>query len=177
LYEKFSAENARARVHQMAANLRRTEDTGKLQQGGAGAGRAFINKVGSMEKTLDQQLEQFTSENPDVSKDDISKVKGLFAIFDRDMNGALDVVELTAMYEKLGKPKNNLDVKKEIAKYDKNNNGSINLYEYLQMTLGSTSSPFLKTLLFFKRLELENQAAAEKAANPRAAFEKERAAK
>jgi hypothetical protein len=74
-------------------------------------------------------------------------------------------------------PKNNLEVKKEIAKYDKNNNGSINLYEYLQMTLGGSASPFLKTLLFFKRLEIENAEAAARAANPKAAFEKERNAK
>jgi hypothetical protein len=49
---------------------------------------------------LNQHL-NFTSK--DVSKDDIAKVRSLFAIFDRDMNGALDVIELTAMYEKLGK--------------------------------------------------------------------------
>lgn len=43
-------------------------------------------------------------------------------------------------------------------------------FQYLCMTLGSGSSPFLKTLLFFKRLEIEATAAAEAARNPRAAF-------
>jgi Ca2+-binding EF-hand superfamily protein len=61
-----------------------------------------------------------------------------------DMSGDLNVEELVAMYEKLGKSKNVFEVKKELAKFDKNNSGTLNLYEYLLMTLGGGASPFLK---------------------------------
>ena len=80
---------------------------------------------------------------------------------------------MVAMYEKLERPKNRLQVQKEIAKYDKTNSGSLDLFEFLEMSLGAGANPFLKTLLFFKQLELKATADAERARDPRAAFQKE----
>ena len=123
-----------------------------------------------MEAKLQAQVDRFFEENKDADRGEVDRVKSLFALFDRDMSGDLDAEEVTAMFEKLGKPKNALEVRKEIAKWDKNKSGSIDLYEYLCMTLGGGASPFMKTLLFFKELELKNAAEAEAAKDPRKAF-------
>jgi hypothetical protein len=156
-------------------NLRRTADTSKLQAGGAKAGRAFVGAVSAVEQQNQRHVDTFRQENPDVSDQDIDKIKELFVIFDTDFNGELSAEELSAMYERLGKPKSLLEVKKEIKKFDKNASGTIDLYEYLNMSLGSESSPFLKTLLFFKRLEIQQAEEAARALSPRDAFMKDRA--
>ena len=81
---------------------------------------------------------------------------------------------MVAMYEKLERPKNRLQVQKEIEKYDQSKSGTLDLFEFLEMSLGAGANPFLKTLLFFKQLELKNAAEAERARDPRSFFVKER---
>ena len=125
---------------------------------------------------------------------------------------------MVAMYEKLGKPKNRLQVElriallhsiyfcpfsifvtffrlgifaqrsfeyfllwltlnqvqKEIAKFDKSGSGTLDLFEYLEMTLGPCADKFLKTLLFFKELEIKQAEEAARAKDPRSAFMKSR---
>lgn len=81
---------------------------------------------------------------------------------------------MVAMYEKLEKPKNRLQVQKEIQKYDTTKSGTLDLFEFLEMSLGAGANPFLKTLLFFKQLELKNAEEAARARDPKAAFQAER---
>eukprot|EP00808_Paulinella_micropora_P012587 g37546.t1 len=143
---------------------KRMADTQQLQKGGRQAGKEFMSKVGSLEKKLQNQVDQYKEENPDSNSDEIKKVHECFLLFDKDMSGDLDSQELTQMYERLGKPKNPMEIRKEIEKFDKDKDGLINLYEFLNMSLGSEASPFLKKLLFFKGLELKAKEEAEREA-------------
>ena len=51
-----------------------------------------------------------------------------------------DVKDVTFMMEKLGQPKNLLEVKKMIAEVDTNNSGTINYNEFIEMMLGKKNS-------------------------------------
>ena len=116
------------------------------------------------------KAERYRSANPDSDPGEIQKIREMFIIFDRDLSGDLNVDEMVAMYERLEKPKNRLQVQAEIAKYDRNKSGTLDLFEFLEMSLGAGANPFLKTLLFFKQLELKNAEEAARAADPKAAF-------
>jgi hypothetical protein len=128
--------------------------------------------VSAVEQQNQRHVDTFRQENPDVSDQDIDKFK---EVFDTDLNGELSAEELSAMYKRLGKPKSLLEVTKEIKKFDKNASGTIDLYEYLNMSLGSESSPFLQSLLFFKSLEIQPAEEAARALSRRDAFMKDRA--
>lgn len=73
------------------------------------------------------------------------------------MSGDINVDELVAMYQDLGQPKNKLECEKIIKQNDKKSSGTIDFYEFLEMTLGPSANLFLKRLLFFKELEKQNQ--------------------
>eukprot|EP00457_Paulinella_chromatophora_P016251 gb/GEZN01017013.1/.p1 GENE.gb/GEZN01017013.1/~~gb/GEZN01017013.1/.p1 ORF type:complete len:167 (+),score=47.14 gb/GEZN01017013.1/:138-638(+) len=148
----------------MASPLKRNADASGLQKGGRAAGKEFMGKISQMESKLKKQVDQYMEENPDCDKEETGKVRDCFLLFDKDMSGDLDSQELTQMYERLGKPKNPMEIRKEIEKFDKDKDGLINLYEFLNMSLGSEASPFLKKLLFFKGLELKAKEEAEREA-------------
>ena len=117
-----------------------------------------------------KQVERYKQANADSDPEEIQKIRDMFIVFDQDLSGDLNIDEMVAMYEKLEKPKNRLQVQKEIAKNDKSNSGTLDLFEFLEMSLGAGANPFLKTLLFFKGLEIKNAEEAARAKDPKAAF-------
>merc|ERR1712063_235028 len=156
-------------------NLRRVDDVDKVtNQYGVQGGRVLRSKIGGLEQSLDEQVERYKEANPDSDPNEVQKIREMFIIFDQDLSGDLNVDEMVAMYEKLEKPKNRLQVQKEIQKYDVSKSGTLDLFEFLEMSLGAGANPFLKTLLFFKQLELKNAEEAARARDPKAAFMAER---
>ena len=100
---------------------------------------------------------QYKEGNPEADVDEIEKIKRKFIKYDTDMSGDINVDELVAMYQDLGQPKNKLECEKIIKQNDKKSSGTIDFYEFLEMTLGPSANLFLKRLLFFKELEKQNQ--------------------
>jgi len=78
-----------------------------------------------------------------------------FISMDEDGSGAIDIGELGRAMERLGKPKNQLQLKKMIEEVDNDKDGEISYLEFLQMMLGKQSS-VLRLILMF-----ENKAKAE----------------
>ncbi|XP_038063878.1 allograft inflammatory factor 1-like [Patiria miniata] len=79
----------------------------------------------------------------------LSSYKDKFIEYDLDNSGDLDVKDVSYMMEKLGQPKNHLEVKKMIAEVDTNHSGTINYNEFIEMMLGKKNS-VLKIILMFE---------------------------
>jgi allograft inflammatory factor 1 len=62
-----------------------------------------------------------------------------------------DEIELGIAMEKIGKPKNALQLRKMIAEVDSNNSGTITFDEFLVMMLGSKSS-VLRLILMYEAM-------------------------
>ncbi|XP_033643309.1 allograft inflammatory factor 1-like [Asterias rubens] len=124
-------------------------------------------KWGALKKDQDGALSEINEElvkNGDYSsyedlEERLANYKIKFMEFDQDDSGDLDVKDVTFMMEKLGQPKNLLEVKKMIAEVDTNNSGTINYNEFIEMMLGKKNS-VLKIILMFeeKRKEKEKPA-------------------
>ncbi|PIK53169.1 allograft inflammatory factor 1 [Apostichopus japonicus] len=87
--------------------------------------------------------------DPEELEEKLVAFKDQFMEYDLDNSDDLDVTDVSKMMEKLGKPKNIIEVRKIIAEVDTNNSGTIGYNEFLQMMLGKKSS-VLKLILMFE---------------------------
>mmetsp|Transcript_39036 Transcript_39036/g.98386 ORF Transcript_39036/g.98386 Transcript_39036/m.98386 type:complete len:160 (-) Transcript_39036:29-508(-) len=158
----------------MTSDFKRVDDINAVKSRfGVQGGKVLKQTIQSVGGRLDDQMARYMQANPDSKEEEVKKIRELFIIFDEDLSGDLSAEEMVKMYDKLGKHKNLIEVRKEIAKYS-GNADTLDLFGFLEMSLGAGASPFLKTLLFFKELEIKNAAEAERARNPRGAFMKDR---
>ncbi len=76
-----------------------------------------------------------------------------FQEMDEDGSGDIDVPELGRAMERLGKPKNQLELKKMIDEVDTDKSGTINYREFLEMMLGKNhQSSVLRLILMFEAM-------------------------
>ncbi|XP_006816321.2 allograft inflammatory factor 1-like, partial [Saccoglossus kowalevskii] len=98
--------------------------------------------------------------NEDLYKDEedleekLVQFKAQFMEYDNDHSGDLGLMDVQLMMEKLGQPKNQLELKKIIAEVDLNNSGTICYREFVVMMLGKKSS-ILKIILMFEKKSKE----------------------
>ncbi|XP_022085355.1 allograft inflammatory factor 1-like [Acanthaster planci] len=112
---------------------------------------------GKLKKDQEEALEAINEEiikNGEYSsyedlEERLNNYKEKFIEYDLDNSGDLDDKDVTFMMEKLGQPKNLLEVKKMIAEVDTNRSGTINYNEFIEMMLGKKNS-VLKIILMFE---------------------------
>jgi allograft inflammatory factor 1 len=86
----------------------------------------------------------------------MEELKRNFLDMDEDGSGDIDVVELGRAMEKLGKPKNQLQLRKMIAEVDISGSGTIEYEEFVLMMIGSSSS-VLRLILLFEKLSKKEE--------------------
>nr|XP_054769476.1 allograft inflammatory factor 1-like [Lytechinus pictus] len=106
-----------------------------------------------------QTLENFNKNQAIIQENDYKDVedleeklqsfKGKFILYDLDCNGELDDNDVSHMMEKLGQPKNQIEIRKMIKEIDLNNSGTINFREFVTMMLGKKSS-IMRVILMFE---------------------------
>lgn len=114
-------------------------------------------KWGKLKEEQDVRLSEINEEiitNGDYSEyddleDKLNAYKVQFMEYDLDNSDDLGVEDVSRMMEKLGKPKNVIEIRKIIAEVDTNNSGTIGYNEFIQMMLGKKSS-VLKLILMFE---------------------------
>nr|XP_054769477.1 allograft inflammatory factor 1-like [Lytechinus pictus] len=105
------------------------------------------------EGNLDSEIEAIIQENDYKDVEDLEEklqsFKGKFILYDLDCNGELDDNDVSHMMEKLGQPKNQIEIRKMIKEIDLNNSGTINFREFVTMMLGKKSS-IMRVILMFE---------------------------
>jgi len=99
------------------------------------------------------KINQTYLDNPqfDVTQERLDELLLQFQEMDEDGSGDIDVYELGRAMERLGKPKNKLQLTKMIDEVDLDKSGTINYSEFLNMMLGKMSSVLRLILLFEKK--------------------------
>ncbi|XP_041481285.1 allograft inflammatory factor 1-like [Lytechinus variegatus] len=118
-------------------------------QGGKDWGRAKQIQ----EENIDVDIEAIIRENDYKDVEDLEEqlqsFKAKFMLYDLDANGVLDEVDVSHMMEKLGQPKNQIEIRKMIKEIDLNNSGNINFTEFVTMMLGKKNS-IMRVILMFE---------------------------
>jgi Ca2+-binding EF-hand superfamily protein len=65
------------------------------------------------------------SQEQGISEELISKIRRIFAILDKDKSGTIDSEELGSMFQQLGQPKTEEELKELISVVDEKNTGQI----------------------------------------------------
>jgi len=115
----------------------------------------FGKKKLSVQEQCDELNVKFLADNTyntDAKTLDVYKQK--FMDMDLDGSGDIDIHELGLAMEKIGKPKNQLELKKMIDEVDLDHDGVINYTEFLIMMLGKKSS-VLRLILMFEGMGKE----------------------
>lgn len=133
----------------MADKAKIYEDVSKIKSNAQG-GKNWGKAISGLDAKLDAIGEEYMQKNPDAPPEDVAKFKIKFVEYDVDQSGDINVEELGLMMEKLGKPKNQLELKKMIAQVDKSGTGAITYYDFLEMMLGKGGNSILKKILLFE---------------------------
>jgi len=112
-------------------------------------------KVGIEEKCDGINSEFLTGGKYEVTQERLDELKTKFLEMDEDASGAIDLQELGRAMERLGKPKNQIELRKMIAEVDDDKDGQISYREFLVMMLGKKSS-VLALILKFEGLAKQN---------------------
>jgi len=131
----------------------------RLQKNSKGAGKAnhrFLNDNGRARLSVDQHCDAINKKfmedkSYDTTSDQMEDLKKNFMEMDEDGSGDIDILELGRAMEKLGKPKNQLQLRKMIAEVDTSGTGTIEYEEFVLMMIG-TSSAVLRMILMFEKL-------------------------
>ncbi|PRP79781.1 EF-hand domain-containing protein D2-like [Planoprotostelium fungivorum] len=96
-------------------------------------------------KKLDPRLVEIEFKN-DFTQKELEQYREWFTRFDQNKSGELELFELNIMYEDMGEPKTNLQLRALIAEADTTNTGAINYREFLAVLLkdkkGITKGPW-----------------------------------
>jgi len=131
----------------------------RLQKNSKGAGKAnhrYLNDNGRAKLSVDQHCDAINKKfmadkSYDTTPDQMEDLKKNFMDMDEDGSGDIDILELGRAMEKLGKPKNQLQLRKMIAEVDVSGTGTIEYEEFVLMMIG-TSSAVLRMILMFEKL-------------------------
>lgn len=132
----------------------------KLDHGNVQGGKAWGHVKGQQAQLLDD-INTEVSDSGDYKDvedldDKLQSYKGKFIEYDLDNSGDLDVTDVSKMMEKLGQPKNILQIKKIIAEIDLDGTGTVSYREFLRMMLGNKSS-IMKIILMFEEKNKEKE--------------------
>lgn len=72
-------------------------------------------------------------DHPLLTQENLRKYKTLFNSVDVDRGGAIDVIELSAMLEKVGVKMTDIELKEIMKDYDDNSTGTIDFIEFVQL--------------------------------------------
>jgi len=127
---------------------------------------AHLNTFGKAKLNSDQECDrinqQFLNDKQyDVDEAKLLEYKSKFQEMDENGSGDIDIHELGRAMERLGKPKNQLQLKKMIAEVDLTNTGTIKYNEFLQMMLGKSSS-VLRLILMYEGMAKKEEEAKQK---------------
>jgi len=132
----------------------------------------YLNQFGKNKVSVDELCDQInetflnnTAFNTDEKQ--LQQYKRKFMDMDEDGSGDIDIGELGRALEKLGKPKNQLQLKKMIEEVDKTGSGTIKYDEFLEMMLGKQSSVLRLILMFEGMAKSEEQKQEKKGPAPK----------
>lgn len=109
---------------------------------------------------VDEIIESLITDNvyPDVEELDakLTAFKEQFISYDMDGSGDLDDNDVRVMMERLGQPKNHIEIRKMIKEVDLNGSGTISFKEFVQMMLGGKNS-IMRIILMFEEKKKEKE--------------------
>jgi len=126
----------------------------KGQNAGKQISHGHLNAFGKKKVNNETECKKLNEEYLKAGKADADKLQELqekFMEMDEDGSGDIDIVELGKAMERLGKHKNQLELKKMIDEVDTDKSGTINYREFLEMMLGKQSS-VLRLILQFEAM-------------------------
>jgi allograft inflammatory factor 1 len=120
----------------------------------------FLNADGQARLSIDKHCDKINKKfmmdrSYETTQEQMEDLKKRFMEMDEDGSGDIDVLELGRAMEKLGKPKNQLQLRKMIAEVDVSGSGTIEYEEFVLMMVGSSSSVLRLILLFEKKAQGE----------------------
>lgn len=122
-------------------------------QGGKQWGQAKQKQV----EEINDEIEAIITQNvyPEVEEleEKLAAYKDQFITYDLDGSGDLDDNDVRVMMEKLGQPKNQIEIRKMIKEIDLNGSGTINYKEFVHMMLGGKSSIMRMILMFEEKMK------------------------
>jgi len=103
----------------------------------------------------------------DFSVEDLKTYRDWFLKYDANKSGELEIFELNVMYQEMGEPKTNLQLKQLIADASTSNTGGINYREFLAVILkdkkGTSKGPWKGFALGVGKVHDDNKAVGKKA--------------
>jgi len=127
---------------------RKSTNSGKQMEHG------HLNAFGKKKVNNQEECKKLNAEWLKAGKaeqDKLDEMQQKFMEMDEDGSGDIDVPELGRAMERLGKPKNQLELKKMIDEVDSDKSGTINYREFLEMMLGKNfQSSVLRLILLFE---------------------------
>jgi len=117
-------------------------------------------------KDLDPRLVEVEFKS-DFSVEDLKTYRDWFLKYDANKSGELEIFELNVMYQEMGEPKTNLQLKQLIADASTSNTGGINYREFLAVILkdkkGTSKGPWKGFALGVGKVHDDNKAVGKKA--------------
>eukprot|EP00753_Platysulcus_tardus_P002757 PLAT11869.1.p1 GENE.PLAT11869.1~~PLAT11869.1.p1 ORF type:complete len:162 (+),score=74.76 PLAT11869.1:52-486(+) len=112
-------------------------------------GKAFGMRMDALDAEIERVNSTFLGDPEyDVDEEKLAEFAARFKEMDEDGSGDIDILELGRAMEKLGKPKNQLELRKMIAEVDLDGSNTINYHEFITMMVGRSSSVLRLILLF-----------------------------